>query len=131
MMKKLLLFLFLSVLGVLLHSCSTAGCGEEVVVSCSRLSDDGKSIPQNQFVHSNPVGDLLYSGSDSHTRVSNIYQRTLQQLFQQWNREVIKSYTQYLQRAQAVSLLCSCVTYYIGSGVDVSLYVYRIRHIII
>ena len=131
MIRKLLFFFFLSVLGVLLHSCSMAGCGEEVVVLCNRLSDDGKSIPQNQFVHSNSVGYLLYSGSDSHTRVSSIYLRTLQQLFQQWNREVIKSYTQYMQRAQAVSFLCSCVTYYIGYGVDVSLYVYRIRHIII
>ena len=131
MLKKLLLLLFLSVMGVALHSYFTGECSDERTTVSLQLADDEQSVPQDQFVLSLPVGDLLYSGSETHTQISNIYLRTLQQLFLQWNRMVVKDHSRYLQRAQSVSPFTSYVAYYIGCEVDASLYIYRIRHIII
>ena len=132
MMKKLFWALFLAVVGTALHSCSVnEECGGALVVSSRGVADDGKPVPEKQVALSTSVGDLLGSGAETLGRLSNLYQRTLQQLFQQWNRMAIKAHSRYAQRAQAVSLFFYRVAHYIGYGADVWLYIYRIRHIVI
>ena len=131
MLRKLFLALFFSVVGVLLHSCSSEACKAEITVSCYHMPDDKQSVPDGQASLSVSTSHWACMGAETHVRLSNLCQRTLQQLFQQWNRLAMKAYCRHEQRMQAVSLFFYRITHSIDHGADVSLYIYRIRHIVI
>lgn len=131
MMKKLFLLLFLSIVGMVFHSCSMEACGYQTVPSCRHTAENSNPDQRKQFVLSLPIGDMLHSGGDQHTRLSHLHQRTLRQLMLQWNKELMKDNSRHAQRMQALSVSTYDVSHYIGYEVGESLYIYRIRHIVI
>lgn len=131
MIRKLLVIFILSVAGMALHSCMPTDCGDSILLSSRRTTTDDASRQQKQFVLSLPLGDMLHPGTDNHTRLSNLHQRTLRQLFLQWNKMVMKDHSRHAQRAQAITISSNDTAHYIGCGDDAALYIYRIRHIVI
>lgn len=136
-MKRWILLLLMPLWVLLIQSCQAPGCVDEgsVVsythVTSSHVTDSDTPDDVDKAISAIPLGDMLNSSTENHFHLGSLFQRSLRQLVQQWNREIMKACGRYAQCMNILSADHNAVTFQIGRCSVRPLYLYHIRHIII
>ncbi len=136
-MKRWILLLLMHLWVLLIQSCQALGCVDrDSLVSYTHVTsshDAHSDTPDDvdKAISAIPLGDMLNSSTENHFHLGNLFQRSLRQLVQQWNREAMKACGRYAQCMNVLSADHNAVTFQIGRCSVRPLYLYHIRHIII
>lgn len=136
-MKRWILFLLIPLWTLLMQSCQKQDCIDKgTCVSYAHVTvthDSGNSASDtgDKMISAIPLNYMLYSPVENHFRLGNLFQRSLQQLVQQWNRETMKASGRYMQCRHALSVMQNGVAFLIGRCSIRPLYLYHIRRLII
>ena len=136
-MKRGILLLLMPLWVLLIQSCQALGCVDrDSLVSYTHVTsshDAHSDTPDDvdKAISAIPLGDMLNSSTENHFHLGNLFQRSLRQLVQQWNREIMKACGRYAQCMNVLSADHNAVTFQIGRCSVRPLYLYHIRHIII
>ena len=136
-MKRWILLLLMHLWVLLIQSCQALGCVDrDSLVSYTHVTsshDAHSDTPDDvdKAISAIPLGDMLNSSTENHFHLGNLFQRSLRQLVQQWNREAMKACGRYAQCMNILSADHNAVTFQIGRCSVRPLYLYHICHIII
>ena len=136
-MKRWILLLLMHLWVLLIQSCQALGCVDrDSLVSYTHVTsshDAHSDTPDDvdKAISAIPLGDMLNSSTENPFHLGNLFQRSLRQLVQQWNREAMKACGRYAQCMNVLSADHNAVTFQIGRCSVRPLYLYHIRHIII